>query len=498
MTIETLRLRKGLAFPRELSNIAPVAIITILQATVSLLLLRNTAFSDEALYIYAGRKIIESWAGMPADIDGYASYFSGHPFLYPVLAGAIDMIGGLEAARFASTLFMLCVTICTYKTTLRLFDRPAAVMASALFSCQAPVLFIGHFATFDALCLMLVAVSVTLAVKAATEKNPLHTLPIGPALLLSIGIKYVALLFAPCVLVIVALAALHYGGLKAAFVHTGLALLGFCAGMLAIVIATDTSFVSGMAFTTTQRTTMVPAHPAALVAHGLALGGILLGFAIAGVCLLRADRMRVFYTALLVMALLAPGYHVFKCEQAAFSKHLAFSLFFMAPLAGFAAKRLLLASRQDNKRWLFASLCFLCAFTNGITEARSQFDWTDTSAVIDLLRTQVHAQGEHYLADDYEVARYYFKDIAANEQWESTHYLDYDSTDGSQYTGNEAYERAVKEAYFDLIELNHGATEEFDSMITKAIRSSGAYELIASKPYPYANGTRYFEIWRKR
>ncbi len=67
----------------RLIGVFPTALILLVQA-VTTLRLHNVANSDEALYIDAGHAYFEQWAGGPSAPD-YGSYFSGHPYAYPVV-----------------------------------------------------------------------------------------------------------------------------------------------------------------------------------------------------------------------------------------------------------------------------------------------------------------------------------------------------------------------------------------------------------------------------
>src|ERR1700694_1827804 len=119
----------------------PLPLILLVQASTSLLALRNTAFQDEALYLLAGRQIFLSWMGKTPYLEPYGLYFSGYPSFYPVSGGSLDFLGGLEAARLFSLLCMLVVTTCVYYMTLQFFDRKSALLAAVLFSCAVFVLF---------------------------------------------------------------------------------------------------------------------------------------------------------------------------------------------------------------------------------------------------------------------------------------------------------------------------------------------------------------------
>ncbi|MFL5691195.1 MAG: hypothetical protein ACJ795_05260, partial [Ktedonobacteraceae bacterium] len=144
--VETKKItRKHLLTDLTMSRWSLPLLLTF-QALLSLTLLQNTAFQDEALYIYAGRQIWQYWLGGPPLLDSYSYYFSGYPYVYPIIGGALDMLGGLDLVRLFSLVCMLIVTICGYYVTKRLFNQKSAVFATIFFVCQGPVLFLGRLA----------------------------------------------------------------------------------------------------------------------------------------------------------------------------------------------------------------------------------------------------------------------------------------------------------------------------------------------------------------
>src|SRR5260370_27184330 len=128
-------------------------LILAFQALLSWTLLQNTIFQDEALYVYAGRQIWQYWLGGQPLMESYSYYFSGYPYVYPIIGGALDMLGGLELARSFSLVCMLIVTACGYYVTKKLFNQKSAVFAAIFLVCQGPVLFLSRLATYYALCL---------------------------------------------------------------------------------------------------------------------------------------------------------------------------------------------------------------------------------------------------------------------------------------------------------------------------------------------------------
>jgi hypothetical protein len=133
--------------------------VLVVQAVLSLRLVRaDTAFQDEALYLWAGHLQWAHWLhGTP--IPPFPSYFSGAPVIYPPIGALADSIGGLAAARILSLVFMLGATVLLWATASRLFGRRAAFFAAALFAVLGPTLHMGAFATYDAMSLLLVALN---------------------------------------------------------------------------------------------------------------------------------------------------------------------------------------------------------------------------------------------------------------------------------------------------------------------------------------------------
>ena len=103
----------------------PLAAILVVQAVLSLRLVHaDTAFQDEAAYLWAGHLEWAHWLHGTA-IPPFPAYFSGAPVLYPPLGALADHAGGLAAARILSLVFMLGATAFLAATGTRLFGRRA-------------------------------------------------------------------------------------------------------------------------------------------------------------------------------------------------------------------------------------------------------------------------------------------------------------------------------------------------------------------------------------
>jgi 4-amino-4-deoxy-L-arabinose transferase-like glycosyltransferase len=149
----------------------PLLAVLAVQAALSLRLVRaDTAFQDEALYLWAGHREWAHWLhGMP--VPPFPAYFSGAPVVYPPVGALADSVGGLAGARVLSLVFMLGATVLLWGTAGRLFGRRAAFFAAALFATAGPVLHLGAFATYDAMSVLLVALAAWCVVRAGGRQD---------------------------------------------------------------------------------------------------------------------------------------------------------------------------------------------------------------------------------------------------------------------------------------------------------------------------------------
>ena len=137
----------------------PLVAVLVVQAALSLRLVgADTAFEDEATYLWAGHLEWANWLhGTP--IPPFSAYFSGAPVIYPPIGALADSVGGLTAARLLSLAFMLGATALLWSAASRLYGSRAAFFAAALFAVCGPTLHLGSFATYDAMAVFLIALA---------------------------------------------------------------------------------------------------------------------------------------------------------------------------------------------------------------------------------------------------------------------------------------------------------------------------------------------------
>jgi hypothetical protein len=485
--------------------------ILMVQALLSLRL-QNTAFQDEALYLYIGQLQLDHLlSGTPVP-PGFTAYFSGSPVLYPVLAAAVESTFGLAGARALSLVFMLGATALLYSLTRLLFNERAALCAAAIFATTQSTLFLGNLATYDAAAVCLLALAAWIVVRTAPRSAILTCLLAAPVATLAVAVKYAALMFLPTVVMLAALAAFphrRWGGL----VLRGILLPAATAAILtgALALAGD-DYLQAVRVTTTARA-VGNAHPLDLFLDCLQWGGGFLALALLGtVAYARQERMdevprmkrdgsrgRPWRLALgLVLcgtALLAPAYQMHLHTSVSLHKHIGYGLLFAAPMAGVGLSRMVGAHFRYPQ---LAILAWVTLLALGITQSQELYHaWADSTRMVATLKSQLKPGGR-YLVESSLVPQYYLRAETTYDQWTSTYAITYVDRKGRRLSGEAGYLAALRAAYFDVIVLDRTVTKELDAKLLRQLRTDGNYRLLAKLAYRNSYGGGFYQIWVKR
>jgi hypothetical protein len=467
--------------------LAILAIQTLLSAR---LVWSNSAFQDEALYMRAGHL---EWARLlhQTPVPNFPSYFSGAPVLYPPLGALADSVGGLAAARLLSLCLMLGVTSLLWATSTRLYGQRAGILAAALFATLAGTQFLGAFATFDALALLLLALAVWLAVRAADSlRRPQTALLItaGVVLATADAVKYATALFTPVVLVVVALVAWRrrpgHGWLTDLLTVLG----AWLVPMIVAVACGGKDYWLGITTTTLTR----PRSDAAVtlvLKDAYVWTSLLLVLALLGSVLAIRSRTRARFlpAVLTAAALLVPAEQARLQTTVSLQKHVVFGAWFAAIAAGYAMARL---SRVDRGRGWAAVLALPIAASTlfgSMGQAAALHNvWPNASGLVRLLHSEIRVHPGHYLAEDYDVEAYYLRRDVPWQHWSNTYYFSYRGITA----GSPSFAAAIDSHYFSLVILDNGDTAATDAIIRADMRHAGDYYVLAR--------TGHFIVWATR
>ncbi len=476
-----------------LARCALAAVLVAQAAASARLLWANTAFQDEAEYLWLGHwELVHLISGAP--VPSAVTWFSGAPVIYPVLAALAGSVGGLAAARMLSLAFMLAATGLLYLMTTRLFGRRAGVAAAAVFAALGPVQRLGAFATYDALAVFLLALASWLVVRGREARGERWLLAAAAALAAANAAKYASALWDPVVIGLAVLTA-PGPGIRRAW-RRGARLLLYT-GVLegALLWAGGHGYVQGLMFSTLSRHPG-GASPVAVLRDSAVWIGAVVVLAAAGTAISFAGpvRIRLLCGLLTVAALLAPVHQAQIHTLTSLSKHVAFGAWFAAAAAGHALARGMRISPRIG--WLLPSGAAAIIGIAGAFQATALFrSWPSSALMMAGMRPLVARAGCPCLASQSEVANYYLG--ARPYAITGPYFFSYpDPASGRAITGMRAYTQAIHAHYFRVVEVDSFESQrEFDA-VTSALATTPGYRLAAIIPEagPGA-GTVFAQLW---
>jgi Dolichyl-phosphate-mannose-protein mannosyltransferase len=494
----------------------PLLAVLAVQAGLSLRLVgADTAFLDEATYLWAGHLQWAHWLH-GASVPPFSSYFSGAPVLYPPLGALADSAGGLTGARVLSLVFMLGATVLVWAAAGRLFGRRAGFFAAALFAMLGPTLHLGAFATYDALSVLLVALAAWCVVRAGQRREATGWMAAaGAALAAANAVAYSSALFDLVVLALVVLTGLPSGGRLAA---------RRCATVLIVVavLATAGLLAGGSGYLTgIEQTTLLRVgggdSPLAVLTHAWTWTGLVVLLAVCGVAISWVSGGEAAQTWLLAVlaaaAVLGPLEQARLHTLASLNKHVGLGGWFAAIAAGYAVDRFIEAAPVGRMRAYTCAACVVALAFPATVGANQSWtfstDWPNSASFIAILRPLAAHGSGRLLVEDASIARYYLPSGSQWQRWSSTRNIVLPSGGstggpgpGSGVTGEGnagVFAEFITRGYFSYVALNFADTTALDHQLADQLHHDPRYHIISVVPYgtevpPIGQGT--YVIWR--
>jgi hypothetical protein len=480
-----------------------LAAVLAVQAVLSLRLVwSNTAFQNEALYLWAGRLEISHWLhGTP--IPPFAASFSGAPVLYPPLGALADNIGGLAAARILSLAFMLGTTSLLWGTTMRLYGRRAAFFAVALFAFLGPTIRLGAFATFDAPAQFLITLAAWCVVRAgARGDKTAWMLAAAAALALANATAYSSAIFDPVVIVLaIAVCTPDPGGKRA--IRRGAGLFGYLTAAVVILVTIGGGYyLTGIAQATVARAAGDDS-PLAVIEAAARWTGPVVALAALGIvlcCAGQSDRRRALLPVVLAgAALLVPLEQARLHSLVSLDKHVDIGAWFAAAAAGHTADLLITGLPYRTLRVTAAGACALMlafACRIGMAQASALYSWPNAAGFVTTFAPLASGTGR-LLVEDPSVPEYYLPSGAQWSRWSNTRGILLPSGRSASASAGgtgapAAYARFIARGYFSVVALNFAATPGLDRQIAADLGRNRSYRVIAMIPY----GAGQYTVWR--
>ena len=500
------------AIGRRVSSNSPLLAIVAVQIALSFhLLFGNSAFMDEATYIGGGEYELHVLLHGGPNMF-FPVYFSGAPTIYPVLAAMANGIGGLHAARFMSLGFMVVATLLAYATARRLWGRYSGWLTAAIFVSTEGTQFLGGYATFDAMSLMLVALAAWLVVRFATTVRTSGVIYLAvPILVLANATKYASAIYDPIIFALAFFLILENQGVRVALRSSAALAATYALAAGAILAAVPNGYLRGIAFTTTSRavsndsTNLVLRESWSWV--GAIACGALIAFALSAV--LAWHRGSTWATpginGILALAVfLAPVNQARIHTTTSLFKHVTFGAWFGSVAVGW------LIQFASQSKWekvrqrvvcagvVGISLAVLVPLTaTGFTQARRiDHSWINSDYLMKALGPLVIRVGGPILIDNSTVPSYYLQSEVPFPDWYNTYYLSYTPPRSThRLTGVPAFKSAVRHGWFHVIALDWGAKPRLDGVIASTIHASKRYRWLGDYSiYRHSRNSTYV-VW---
>jgi hypothetical protein len=484
---------------------APWLLLVTLAIQIALsmrLVWSNTAFVDEATYLYAGHQEIHSiLADGSLNLTGHSgyfqTYFSGAPVLYPVLGALADSVGGLAGARLLSLFFMLCATILLYMTAQRMYDRRAAGAAAVVFVVLGPTQFLGALATYDAMALALMALAGYLVVKSCAADDNHFALPAAAVVMvIADATKYAVILFDPVIVGLAVLASVPNRAWPEAR-RQAYRIAAYSATLAAIALGIGGhTYVKGLLFSTLARASGTSSALLVLGDSWRWVGGIAVMAAVAIiVSCIWEPRVKSWTCTLLGGAiLLAPLEQARIHTTVSLQKHVDFGAWFAALAVGYAITRGVPAAGRWSRIPVLVALALMALTFSvyvSVPQAAGLYQgWISSSRQVAALKPWV-GHG-NVLAEDYFIYAYYLEGTVRPQQWYNTWKFTYaDPASGRTVTGLSAYRDAIAHHYFGTVALSFGPTSHLDHQIVAAMTADRGYREVAR----VWDGRGWFEVF---
>lgn len=482
--------------------------LLVAQGCVSFFLMfQNTAFADEATYIDAGHAEIAALLHHVA-IPPFAETFSGAPILYPPLAALADSVGGLLMARLVSLVFMLAATLFLFAVTERLFGSRAALLGAAAWVFSGPVLFLGAFATYDAMAVCLLAAAAWCTVASAqSRRSGAGALVAAGALLVAADVaKYAATLWDPAVILLAGLLAGRHRGARVGLTRAALLCAGVSLALFGLIEAGGAPYWAGIEYTTLARhKTHVPRL--FLAATSVRLIGFVLIMGVAGAVLLtrrvrQSDPYLCAAAWVLVLAgLLAPVEYLRLASSVSLFKHDGYGEWFTAVPAGMALSLLAervshwRAARRASPRGSLAphlpAVAVALLVAAGVFQAYIHYeDWANSTKVRPVVQQALKGERPPYLAEDPSVLVYDLHMPVTD--WHNTYWLQYDHRKGFP-----AFRLAIEQHFFHVVVLAFAETARLDGRLQPVLCTTPGYRLVGDDIPEGPGGYGHtYEVWR--
>ncbi len=441
------------ASPKTNFRLVILALSLLTLAFRVFLLNQQSAYMDEGTFVLTGRTLLEKHTSYAGALEWtYGSY------LWSLVAGVADMVGGLVMVRLCTVFFGLVMVLSTaliaaklapasYSPKLKLYVMVVAGLIMALFPTA---LGLSRFGTYDGMAGAALMSGFYLIMPVEPPRRRSQLLLAALLFFAAFLAKYVVAIYLPfvCLLLLFSSRRLNHFILKLVWF-----VLPLSVACLIYFVAFHSELLTLLAFSTTYSDlkSSIPWREYILQRPEL---WVLAGFAVFG-------WRRATDTGRLVGGIglaIIVGFQLFARPDFDFWKHSIYVIFFLAPLAALVIAPWLQQVLKGAEEGNFISfgkmglttivLLILTGLSIGVSNELVTF-YPNLNPSLDAIQKNT-AQAHNVLVDD-SVVRYYLYPRIPTDRVTDPFFINYNGLHGK-----EAYQAAITDRYYDTIVLDGG------------------------------------------
>ena len=432
-----------------------VALIVVLVAAFLVRVVNlnyNSPFNDEAIYVVIGKMGVFGWDWFSYNAK---AWMPGLPYAYPVIAALSYQIGGIIGSRFLNVLLGVLILEEVYRFTLlvNLFDektnKVAGVIAATLAGFSSVGLYVSRLAVLDLPSFFFLMFGTNSLIKAVRTNNGKYFFVSSVSLLVAFAMKVVVASFFPF-LVAISFFWVYKNNKKSFHYWLKYFFFPLFLGALAYFV----SNVSGtLSYANAQVNREYDPIPVVLNIIWENTNLFLLILLPSALYLGIIKRKFIQTNLLLLFSVLVPFTHVVLHRHSTLSKHVYLLVLFSAPVVGYALASL---TNVKNKYARAVTSVFVASYLlfYSLSYApnlnRLEHEWVSTTDVGKFMYSRSNPNTRILTEAGSATTLVLYDKIFP------TNITTYDWFIYLGKQDEDAYLQAVKDGYFDLIEINGG------------------------------------------
>lgn len=405
----------------------------------------NTTFLDEAFYIVRGLRILD---GNFKEVIGDLSWIGGFTFFYPLISGILYSIGGILLTRYFNVILGTLAVYFTYLFTkqLKLFkldqaNKTAGLIAASFMAFSSIPVAASRLANYDSLSFTLFLGGLILLQRANSSSKNYYYLHSAVVLFLSFLAKYTVAIYFPLLILLPVYIAQKAESRKKAW----LILIYFCLPLLLLTAFYFFLYYPPLLQFLVNQTLLEGTNLLEIIQIFWQYTWVSYLITFVGSIYLW-KKIKTSIVILFLFSILPLIVHLATANSATVAQHTYFTFIFLFPILGLFFTSII--QKYFKLGILIITLVTLFNFYYSQLQINEmQYFWPNSQQAVKVLKEKVNAD-DQILAEGSDIITLALYDQVSPNHITGPFYFAYQDLEGTS-----AYSLAIKNGYFDYIQL---------------------------------------------